>query len=67
VAQWAEKLAARLLEDNGNLQRFKVIMDDLDELNATASRLRELGCTVEIDLIKMQLDVTCPKDVNHES
>jgi len=56
----ARKLATQLLSDHAKEGRFNVRIDDKDDLDLIAVRLREMGCTVEVNQIKRMLDVMPP-------
>ena len=56
-------MAARLLQDHGQEGTFQVRLDNMDFLERVAVRLRESGCEVSVDRVKMVLEV-CPLKPN---
>jgi hypothetical protein len=58
----ARRLATRLLQDHAKEGRFEVRIDEADDLDLIAQRLKEAGCSVSINNLKRMLDVTPPQD-----
>jgi hypothetical protein len=57
------KIANRLLVDYAQEGQFEVRIDEADDLDLIAQRLKEDGCVVSNNVLKRTLDIIPPDDL----